>query len=155
MRFAQVLDDRHVRVVSLSTEGKPLSPSEDTQPLLLHMAERRSLLWSNGGILGIAESTYPHPAGWTLAGADKGNLETFTVRQLTAIIRDSALGRVAPSCISAWASRGIPIHPYLMSLRYKTGLITPNEGLRAALQEYPAPPPHDEARQPGGQQPQL
>ena len=60
VRFAQVQDDRHVLVVSRSTEGKPLPPPEDTPLLLLHTAERRSLLWLNGGILGIAAVSYTH-----------------------------------------------------------------------------------------------
>ena len=93
----------------------------------MHPRERRDLLFSRGGVLGIAESTYPHPAGWTFEGADKGTLETLTVRQLTGVFRNLAESRIEPTCVKAWQARLGKIDFNLIASRYSTGLLTPKD----------------------------
>ena len=47
----------------------------------------RPALWWKGPV-GVAETTYPHPKGWTFEGAHPhATLDTFTIRTLTALIR--------------------------------------------------------------------
>ena len=73
-KYAKVIDSTWVEVIRLSAQGKPvLTGIIERVPI----QERRDLLFSRGGVLGISESTYPHPSGWTFAGAEKGTLETF------------------------------------------------------------------------------
>jgi hypothetical protein len=59
-----------------------------------------ALLW-DGGPIGSAISTFPHPSGWTFAGAPEGQtLEYMTIRKLTALYRLQILER--PSCETVW-----------------------------------------------------
>ena len=51
-------------------------------------------------MLGIAELTYPHPKGWTIAGASGcPTLDTLTVRVLTAVFRGKK--EKPPTCIAS------------------------------------------------------
>ena len=78
-------------------------------------------------VFGIAESTYPHLAGWTFAGAEKGTLETLTVRQLTGIFRNHAVPPTQPSCVKSWQVRVGDMDFTLLASRYTTGLLTPKD----------------------------
>ena len=61
---------------------------------------REALLW-DGGPVGIADSSFPHPAGWTFIGAPHGQtLEHMTMKTLTALFRQQVIER--PSCEEAW-----------------------------------------------------
>ena len=123
-KYAKVIDETHVEVIQISPLGKPI-PSGVVERV--HPRERRDLLFSRGGVLGIAESTYPHPAGWTFEGADKGTLETLTVRQLTGVFRNLAEPRIEPTCVKAWQARLGKIDFNLIASRYSTGLLTPKD----------------------------
>ena len=122
--YCKVIDAHQVELVKLSSRGKPILTG---LIMIVHQQERRNLLWSQGGIVGVAESTYPHLAGWTFEGADKGTLETFTVRQLTAIFRDLTLPPSPPTCVRAWQERLGEIDFHLLVSNYVTGLLTPND----------------------------
>ncbi|MDC0525513.1 reverse transcriptase domain-containing protein [bacterium] len=63
---------------------------------------RRALLW-DGGPVGVAETFYPHPAGWRFEGEPPGSsLENMTVRRLTALFRRKHVAM--PSCLKKWAT---------------------------------------------------
>ena len=47
----------------------------------IRASELRSALMWDGGPVGVAEASYPHPSGWRLAGSPPGDtLERMTVR---------------------------------------------------------------------------
>ena len=60
---------------------------------------RPALLW-NGGPVGIAEATFPHPKGWCFAGFEKVTLDKANVRTLTAVYRSTITKR--PPCEEKW-----------------------------------------------------
>ena len=61
-----------------------------------HSDLREAVTW-DGAPSGIAETSFPHPQGWTIAGAPAGTtLERVSVRALTAIYRQQI--EEQPSC---------------------------------------------------------
>jgi hypothetical protein len=59
-----------------------------------------ALMW-DGGPVGLQYSTYPHPQGWTLRGAEHGQtLEHMTIKTLTAIHRNNYAN--PPTCVTNW-----------------------------------------------------
>jgi hypothetical protein len=60
------------------------------------------LLADSGGVLGVAEFTYPHPRSWTFRTIP-GNIATATVRQLTAALTQRHTK--PPSCMTNWQDR--------------------------------------------------
>lgn len=58
-----------------------------------------ALIW-NGGPVGIAKATFPHPKGWTFEGFDKITLDKANVRILTAIYRSKISKQ--PPCEQKW-----------------------------------------------------
>ena len=78
-------------------------------------------------MLGIAELTYPHPKGWTIAGASGcPTLDTLTVRVLTAVFRGKK--EKPPTCIASWSARvpgRIPWHE--LGQMFQGGLLTPKD----------------------------
>ena len=61
---------------------------------------REALLW-DGGPVGLAETSFPHPLGWTFEGAlPEQTLEHNTIRTLTTLFRKKI--QVPPSCEDKW-----------------------------------------------------
>ena len=85
-----------------------------------------ALLW-DGGPVGRADRCFPHPAGWTYAGAAPGQtLEHITIRKLTALFRLQVLEK--PSCEQAWAKAlkmEVPMHEVWR--RFASPNITPRD----------------------------
>ena len=63
---------------------------------------RPALLW-DGGPVGLAETSFPHPRGWTFEGANSGQtLEGVTIRLLTSVFKAAQVK--PPACEDAWAA---------------------------------------------------
>lgn len=61
---------------------------------------RPALFWDNGPV-GVAETFYPHPAGWRIEGLrEDSTLERMSVRRLTAAFR--LRDEVEPACFAKW-----------------------------------------------------
>ena len=61
----------------------------------------RNVLWWSRGAIGIAETTYPHPCGWTYLELDSPiTLDRQRIRHLTAAHRRKATG--PPTCQNTW-----------------------------------------------------
>ena len=59
-----------------------------------------ALMW-DGGPVGLKDLTYPHPQGWTLAGAPHGQtLEHMTIKTLTGVYRSNYAK--PPTCLTNW-----------------------------------------------------
>ena len=87
----------------------------------------RDALWWGGGPVGIAETYYPHPKGWTFEGARLGQtLDPIGVRALTAIFRQRA---TRPSCEAKWQvvlGRDIDFTQMVWA-RFTSPLVTPRD----------------------------
>ena len=84
----------------------------------------RALLW-DGGPIGAADITYPHPQGWRFEGELPGStLEGMTVRRLTALFRRQHT--LPPSCVSKWhALTGVDMT--MVQRRFTSPILTPRE----------------------------
>ena len=98
-----------------------------TQETLITVAvdfdDIRSIVRWGGGVLGIAESTFPHPKEWRLSGID-APLDEITVKMITKAL--TARHVKEPSCIEAWKKRigELPTH---IGSRYNARLLTPRD----------------------------
>ena len=120
-----VLDGSKFKVAALTPRGRPVATGEIID--VLPTDSVRELAWWGEGVLGIAQSTYPHPSGWTVEGAsDSPTLDKLTVRILTAVFRQEVERR--PTCKVAWGSRVLtPIHWRELGLAFQGGLLTPRD----------------------------
>ena len=75
-------------------------------------------------MLGIAESTFPHPAEWRLDGISK-DLDKIEVRDLTVAITRQRTK--PPSCIDKWTEKLGDIDFRGVSERYSVGIATPKD----------------------------
>ena len=84
----------------------------------------RALIW-DGGPVGAADITYPHPQGWRLEGESPGHtLEGMTVRRLMAQFRRRHT--VPPSCVSKWtALTGVDMTQ--VQRRFTSPIMTPRD----------------------------
>ena len=115
-------------VHELSTKGIP-KPTGRTR--MVHPGETREILRWGKGIVGVAESHFPHPNEWTLGGINKP-LDKITTRDLTREFTDKITK--APSCVKKWleviesVGEGVnAINFRTLMERYKVGLITPKD----------------------------
>ena len=130
---AAIIDDREVfgtyteiteRFVEhqFTTKGK-LVPTSTTH--YIHPSEVRSVLRWGGGIVGIADSFFPHPRAWTIAGTNC-DLAHLTVRKLTQAFMHGFQPK--PSCKLAWEKRlGSDIPWQLVGARYRQRMLTPRD----------------------------
>lgn len=93
-----------------------------SEVLCIRSHEIREILFSNGGVLGIAESTFPHPAGWTVAGTDC-DLSRPTVKKLTTAFRLPLY--VEPSCKAVWERILGVLDWNEIGRKYRQRLLTP------------------------------
>ena len=107
---------------ALTTRGK-LTATKRYHSIKPHRI--RDLCFSNGGVVGFADSTYPHPEEWSLDSISVP-LSRTTVKHLTYAF--SSPNRVAPSCLKAWTERlGIDINFQAVGLLYRQRLLTPRD----------------------------
>ena len=86
-------------VVQLDYQGHPVLSTKDRQGCA-HADVRSALTWA-GAAIGVAELTYPHPAGWTLAELETPvPLDRLRVRHLTTAFRNTFT--IHPTCRAAW-----------------------------------------------------
>lgn len=82
-------------------------------------------MW-DGGPVGVAETTYPHPHGWRLRGAPEGTtLEGVTIRLLTEIAR--APHQQELTCIRRWPGILGQIDMDQVLARLSSPLLTPRD----------------------------
>ena len=134
-------------VVDLSARGHPVETGEVVHlDNLTHKPKLDQVVMWRGGILGVADYHYPHPAGWTIEGASEGaTIDCMTVRALTAVYRECSAKpektkkpvkpkpkRVMPTCIGSWCARlrgdvhgVLPFHSIAMV--YRNVLLTPKD----------------------------
>ena len=112
-----------LEVVRCTSGGKIVSTGERIS--MIHEDWRPALCWK--GPVGIAETSYPHPKGWTFEGAHPGQtLDTFTVRTLTALIRQRQVK--PPSCEASWQKAlGLQISMREVWRRLLSPLLTPRD----------------------------
>jgi hypothetical protein len=91
-----------------------------------HHNLRPVLRW-NGGPVGIAETHYPHPSGWTFAETanPRATLEHMTVRRLTALFRAPHLED--PACVAKWQELYGPIEFVLVWAQFTNPLVSPRD----------------------------
>ena len=123
-KYAYVSDST-AKVVELSPRGRPVLTGEELE--LEESDLIRDVAWWGGGVLGVAELTYPHPNGWTIAGADGSpTLDRLTVNVLTAVYRRKI--EKEPTCKQAWEKRlGGAIPWNVVGAYFKGGLLTPKD----------------------------
>ena len=87
---------------------------------------RTALLW-DGGPVGLAELSFPHPKGWTYLGAPQGRtLEGMTIKALTYIYKQQVVKR--PSCELAWPKAlGCDVPMKGVWARFSSPNITPRD----------------------------
>ena len=88
---------------------------------------RRLATWGRS-IIGIAESTYPHPDAWAIAGLDKPTpMFKTTIKMLTTAFRQ--LNEDEPTCKASWSRRtGADDLPWEAIATYlSNGLLTPKD----------------------------
>jgi hypothetical protein len=107
---------------SLTTKGIPYSTN--TKYKFNNRVTSMPVTSWNGGILGPAEFTYPHPKGWTLNHSGTP-LDKLTVKHLTAIF--TSLKQVQPSCKSAWEKLLGQIDWQTAAVRYSSKVLTPRD----------------------------
>ena len=79
-------------------------PIEQNVVNLVHEDHLHKLVRWAGGILGRADTTYPHPDQWTVANSPgRLPLDKIGVRELTAALR--GLTATPPNCMKAWEKR--------------------------------------------------
>ena len=90
-----------LQLCSLSAKGLP-TPTASYRGMVALDDTRKVLLADSGGVLGVAELTYPHPRSWKFRNVP-GNIATATVRQVTAAI--NLRHTEPPSCMKNWQLR--------------------------------------------------
>ena len=98
----EVDGDEVFDVVQLDQQGRPLLHTLDRHDCS-HNNVRKLLRW-NGGAIGVAELSYPHPEGWTLD--ELGSpipLDRLRIRHLTLAFRNVVT--IHPTCRSTWESK--------------------------------------------------
>ena len=110
------------QVHTFTTQGRLIATGETHH---IHESRVRDTLRWGRGIVGIAESHFPHPAGWTLAGTDC-DISRATVKKLTNAFQLNHF--VEPSCIAAWEKRlGPDIKWKSIGLKYRQRMLTPRD----------------------------
>ena len=109
-------------VHDLTTKGRPTPTTR--KEYVSNTFQLRSLLWWKQGIVGIAESVFPHPTAWIVAGPDC-SLDETTVKKLTFAFRH--LMSATPSSLTKWESILGNINWNLVGLKYRTRLLTPRD----------------------------
>ena len=106
----------------LSTHGSPL-PSKSR--ILLKDSDKllEVAMWG-GGVLGVAEFTFPHPQGWSLGGGATA-LDKLTVKHITALFRCRL--EQPPSCMANWDKRIGPINWLAVAQNYSSKVLTPRD----------------------------
>ena len=84
---------------------------------------RKTVKWKNK-VLGIAESTFPHPAEWRLDGIHK-DLDRIEVKDLTTAITRQRTN--PPTCIDKWTEKLGDIDIRGISERYSVGIASPKD----------------------------
>ena len=117
-----IVNGQYFTEMSLSIRGKP-TPTGVTS--LIDPSELREVLRWNGGVVGIAESTFPHPEEWRLGCIDKP-LDKIRVRDLTKEFTRKLVKE--PSCKKAW-QKTLNVEPNWRGIgeRYSVGLLTPKD----------------------------
>jgi hypothetical protein len=88
--------------IELDPKGRPIPTPLAPCPCPHNLA--RPLLYWGDGILGVAETTYPHPKGWTfLELYDSTPLHKVTVKHLTRAFREKVYE--PPNCQRVWESK--------------------------------------------------
>ena len=110
------------QVHTFTSQGR-LIPTGETHHI--HESRIRDTLRWGRGIVGIAESHFPHPGGWTLAGTGC-DLSRATVKKITNAFQLDQI--VQPSCIAAWEKRlGANIKWKSIGLKYRQRMLTPRD----------------------------
>ena len=90
-----------VQICTISPLGRPI---EQNVVNLVHEDHLHKIIRWAGGILGRADTTYPHPDQWTVANSPgRLPLDKIGVRELTAALR--GLSATPPNCMRAWEKR--------------------------------------------------
>ena len=117
-----------LEVWGVSPRGVP-SPTGEVVFLVREWGVRASqlskaLMW-DGGPVGAADITYPHPQGWRLEGEPPGStLERMTVRRLTALYRRRHTR--PPTCVSTWTTlTGVDMTR--VQRRFTSPILTPRD----------------------------
>ena len=110
-----------LQVHTLSVKGIP-SPTKES--IYFREEEVRSVLYWNGGVVGIAESTFPYPKEWRLGDIDK-HIDKIRVGDLTAAFTRKLVEQ--PTCIKTWTDKFPDIDMRGISERYSVGIITPKD----------------------------
>jgi len=85
----------------------------------------QNLVFSNGGVVGLASTVFPYPDKWSFEGISVPISRT-TVKHLTYVF--SYPHREAPSCIQAWTERlKIDINWAAVGRLYRVRLLTPRD----------------------------
>ena len=115
------LEGHNLKVYTLSVKGKPLL-TEDIR--LVSKDEVRTIVRWKGSVVGIAESTFPHPKEWRLGDIDKP-LDEVTVKDLTRSLTRKICK--PPSCIANWSKKLPEVSVVNASRRYSTGILSPKD----------------------------
>ena len=110
----------YLRVHRLDIKGRPVPTDE----LILVTEEQiRKVLQWGAGVVGIAESTFPHPQEWRLE--DTGvDLDKLSVKILTGAL--TRLRTLPPTCLTKWPEKiQARIDLRGISLRYAVGIGVP------------------------------
>ena len=104
-------------------DGKGV-PHKTDKCIHVLQSELRTTLWWRGGVVGIAEASWPHPERWRLADIDKP-LDGIGVRDMTRAFAR----RVAkqPNCKRKWEGILGEIDWQGVGKRFKMGLVTPTD----------------------------
>jgi len=99
---------------------EPATPTTHTVPT----EDILKVLRWGGGIRGPAETTYPHPKGWTFSELRTPlPLDRIEVRHLTAAFRLSI--EAPPNCLLYWEHLDLPWKA--LACKYSNGLLTPKD----------------------------
>ena len=90
-----------VQVCTISPLGHPIPHNVINT---VHEDNLHKLVWWSGGVMGRADSTYPHPDQWTIRNSPgRLPLDKIGVREITCALKH--LRDVEPSCIKNWEDR--------------------------------------------------
>ena len=105
---------------TFTMKGKPVHTG---RVLPAQESEIRTVVRWKGEVKGIAESTFPHPKEWRLAGIDKP-LDEIRVKDITIALNNQT--NVEPSCLRAWEQRIGELPPDI-GQRYNLRMLTPKD----------------------------
>ena len=107
---------------SLTTQGR-LHATNQYYSVKPHRV--KNLVFSNGGVVGLADAIFPYPNKWSFEGISVP-ISSTTVKHLTYAF--SCPHREAPSCIQAWTKRlKIDINWAAVGRLYRIRLLTPRD----------------------------